>query len=337
MKFFVTIILIILSKLTLAQSDDLSRITLNPFVSQTLSLPDEAESQLLNKLSVIATNYGMSGNQYNPRFVITANVNVISKDIIPGPPNMFAEKIDLTLFIGDGIDNVLFTSLTIPLKGVGTNENKAFIDAFNNIKTKSTEIQNFINNGTAKIINYYSSKCDFIIKNAESLANQERYDEGIYNLSIVPDVIKDCYIKCKDKLAVFFKQKIDADCKQKLNKARAIWTSSQNSSAAQEAGQILLTVNQGSICVEEVKNLFAEMNIKVAADQQAVWQFKVRQYEDHVQKEKELMQYAREDANRSYELSKLQTEACRQVAVEWARNQPKTVNYTSNYNRIMWW
>jgi hypothetical protein len=56
-----------------------------------------------------------------------------------------------------------------------------------------------------------------------------------------------------------------------------------------------------------------------------------------VQKEKELMQYAREDAARSYELSKIQTEAYRQVSVEWARNQPKTVNYTSNYNRIIWW
>jgi hypothetical protein len=48
------------------------------------------------------------------------------------------------------------------------------------------------------------------------------------------------------------------------------------------------------------------------------------------------MQYAREDAAREYELSKIRTENFRQIAIEVARNLPKTIT-TNNYNRIHWW
>lgn len=38
----------------------------------------------------------MGGSQANPRFIITANVNVGTKDIIAGPPQMIAQNIEVT-------------------------------------------------------------------------------------------------------------------------------------------------------------------------------------------------------------------------------------------------
>jgi len=250
---------------------------------------------------------------------------------------MVAQNIDVTFFIGDGIDNVLFTSLNISLMGVGTNENKAFIEALKNIKTKTNEIQKFIDDGKNKIINYYASKCDFILKNAESLVNQGKYDDAIYELFMVPPVCKDCYLKCKDKLGIYFQQKIDADCVQKLSLAKSNWMSNQNYSGAEQAGKILITIHPASSCISQVNQLINTIREKIRADEQAAWEFRIKQYEDAIVRENELIKYAREDASREFELDKLRTESFRQIAVEFAKNQPKYVNYNYYYDRIYWW
>ena len=94
----------------------------------------------------------MGGGQVNPRFIITANVNIGTKDIISGPPQMIAQNLDVTLFVGDAMTNTIFSSTTLNLKGVGTNENKAFIEAFKTINTKNKEVLTFLEEGKKKII-----------------------------------------------------------------------------------------------------------------------------------------------------------------------------------------
>jgi hypothetical protein len=249
---------------------------------------------------------------------------------------MIASKLNITLYIGDGIDNVQFSSYNMSLKGVGTNENKSLIDAFNNVKVKSSDLEQFIKSGTSKIVQYYASKCDFILSNAESLVRQGKYDEAIFDLSLVPEVVKDCYLKSRERLVIYFKQKIDADCNQKLNKAKSIWASSQNHTGAIEASNILFLIQPGSSCEAQVSDLVAQIKQKIDADQRAAWEFKLKQYEDQLKRENQLIQFAREDAAKQYELDKIRSENFAKIAIEFAKNQPKTVNYTT-YNRINWW
>ena len=70
---------------------DVNRIVLNTYVPvQAEPLPDQAKSLLENKLSQIASNYGIGGSAINPRFVLMVNTAVVSKDIIAGPPQMLS-------------------------------------------------------------------------------------------------------------------------------------------------------------------------------------------------------------------------------------------------------
>ena len=78
------------------------------------------------------------------------------------------------------------------------------------------------------------------------------------------------------------------------------------------------------------------MRLKIESNQREAWEFKLRQYDDQVKRDNQLIQYAREDAAKEYELDKIRSENFAKVAIEYAKNQPKTVNYTS-YNRINWW
>lgn len=334
--------------------DDFGRIVLNTYLSDQIKIPMEAKAQLENKLSQIGSNYGMGGSSVNPRFIITANVAVGTKDIIPGPPQMIAQNLDITLYIGDAIENKVFANTIISVKGVGTNENKAFIDAIKKLNPKHKDIASFIEEGKAKIVTYYSTQCDFIIKDAKTLVKQGKFDEAIYKLSLVPEVCQTCYFKCLDTLTSVFQQKIDTDCKTKLTEAKTTWATAQNPAGAEKAGDILSTINPIAACQKEVDTFIKSIAAKLKADEKAKWEFQMKQYADNVAKEKEQVRIAedkgkRDDtyrenqsqrdavlqekqSSRNFELDKIRADSYREIAVEQAKNQPRTLPY----NNITW-
>jgi hypothetical protein len=322
--------------------NDFGRIILNTYLPDNIALPAEAKSLLTTKLSQITSNNGMGGSQVNPRFIITANVNVGTKDIIAGPPQMIAQNLDVTLFIGDAVTNTIFSNTTLNLKGVGTNENKAFIDALKTINPKNKEVLAFLEEGKTKIIDYYGTNCDFIIKDAQTLVKQEKYDEAIYQLSLVPDVCQDCYFKCLDTLTSIYQKKIDADCNVKFNEAKVTWTAAQNPDGAEKAGDILSTINPMATCQLDVSAFIKSIDAKLKADEKARWEFKMKQYADKIAAQKEQVRIAKEEskredvyrekqAGRNFELDKLNSNNSRQIALEYARNQPKTITYNNIY------
>ena len=335
--------------------NDFGRIILNTYLPDNIALPAEAKSLLTTKISQITSNNGMGGSQVNPRFIITANVNVGTKDIIAGPPQMIAQNIDITLFIGDAVTNTIFSNAIFSLKGVGTNENKAFIEAIKTLNPKNKEVITFLEEGKSKIINYYASQCDFIIKDAQTLVKQENYDEAIYQLSLVPDVCQDCYFKCLDTLTSIYQKKIDADCNVKFNEAKVTWTAAQNPDGAEKAGDILSTINPMASCQLDVSAFIKSIDAKLKADEKARWEFKMKQYADKIAMHKEQIRIAedkgkRDDtyrenqserdavsrekqSSRNFELDKIRANSFREIAIEQARNQPKTITYNNIYWR----
>ncbi|HQW69461.1 MAG TPA: hypothetical protein PLH25_07325 [Flavobacterium sp.] len=293
--------------------DDFGRIILNTYLPDNNSIPSEAKKALETKLKQITTNNGMGGSMANPRFIITATVNIGTKDIIPGPPQMIAQNIDVTLFIGDAITNTIFSNAIISIKGVGSNENKALIDAFKTINPKNKDITIFLEEGKNKIINYYSTQCDFIIKDAQTLEKQEKYEEAIYNLSLVPEVCKECYFKCSDLVTTIYQQKINADCKAKLIKAKLAWSSQQNQQGAEMASTFLTEINPKSSCSNEAESLMKQISNKLTAEEKVKLDLELKQYNDKINLEKETLK------------------ASLEIAVEYAKNQPKTITYNNIY------
>jgi hypothetical protein len=324
--------------------DDFGRITLNTYLAENPSIPLDAKNLLITKLDQITSSNGMGGNSLNPRFIITANVNIGSKDIIPGPPQMIAQNIDITFFVGDAISKTSFSNITISLKGVGTNENKALIEAFKLINPKNKNLSIFLEEGKSKILNYYNTQCDFIIKDAQTLVKQQKYDEAIYQLALVPEVCQKCYFRCLDTLSYIFQEKIDAECKVKFNQAKAAWASSQNKNGAEKAAEILNTINPLAACQSDISAYYKMIDAKLKADEKARWQFKLKQYSDRIAAKKEQVRIAEEkgkrddnfrdvQTTRNFELDKMRINSYREVAVEIAKNQPKSVTYSNIFWR----
>lgn len=322
---------------------DFGRIVLNTYLPDNISIPNEAKGLLTTKLNQIASNNGMGGGSINSRFIITATLNIGTKDIISGAPQMIAQNLDITLFVGDASSNIIFSNTTITLKGVGANENKAFIDAFKTINPKNKEVVACLEEGKKKIIAYYSSQCNFIIKEALTLVEQEKYDEAIYKLSLVPEVCQDCYFKCLDTLANVYQKKIDADCKIKLSKAKATWAAAQDPSGAEKAGNIISTISPMSTCQSDVNELINNISSKLKEDEKEKWQFKMKQYADKITAQKEQIRiveekwklddaYREKQSSRNYELDKIRANSYREIAVQQAKNQPKII-YTNIFKK----
>lgn len=337
MKTLIISIIIVLPILSFAQNsvkpDDFGRIVLNTYIPDKIDIPTEARNLLDTKLTQIASNNGMGGSSVNERFIITANVNIGTKDIIPGPPQMIAQNIELTFFIGDAIENTIFSNVTISLKGVGTNENKAFIEAFKRINVNDNRFTTLIETGKNKIISYYASKCDFIIKDAMTLTKLEKYNQAIYTLLLVPEVCQDCYFKCLDTLAYIYQIKIDMECEKAFNSAKTIWASSLDKEGAKKTGEILASIHPSSKCVNDANNLIAEIDKKLKEDEKKEWDFMMKQYEDNLAREKELLAMQKEQNARNYELEQQRISSYRSIAIEYAKNQPKTVTYNNIYWR----
>lgn len=344
-----------------AQMDDYDRLSINVIQPACKDIPSEAISLLNSKLKQIITNYGIADNGYNERFIITAKVHVLTKDILPTQPQRISQKLEIVFMIGDVLGNKLYESMTLNVIGVGINETKAYVMAFNNIKTKNERIENFITQAKNKIVAYYQGRGQDILQQAKNLVQKQQYDEAIYSLSVVPNVCGDIYKQCQSLIVEIFKERTNQEGNILLREAQLAWSANPNKVGASKAVSLLQQINILADCSSSIDALIKEINSKIKEDEKKEWEFQLQQYQDRKEKEQrdfefkvqqykdKFQQEEKEYADRQrreqrdFEFNKRQhedevaitkslIEASRQVSIEYAKNQPKEV---INYNEII--
>lgn len=302
---------------TLGKSDDAARITLASFVpNQIEQMPEAARSSLANKLNQIVTQNGLGGKSSNERFIITANINIISKELTATAPPLQAYVLDVTLYIGDGISGTKFASVSTEVKGIGESETKAYISALKNLKTTDPKYQSFIEKGKTKIIEYYNSKCDFILKEAEMLTSKNEFDAAIATLTSIPEVCKVCYDKAMTAVAPIYQKQIDRQCKANLMEAKNAWNQSQDASGASTAANYLGQIDPNASCFAEAQNFSNAIAKRIKEIDQREWNFKMKQQQDNV------------------DIEKASIKAIRDIGVAYG-NGPKA--NVLQYNVYGWW
>lgn len=296
---------------TLGKTDDIGRIALAVMVPEMAeNVPAGAAQLLENKMMQIATINGLGAGGVDPRFCIVPMVNILTKDITPTAPPMIALNMEITFYIVDAVGQTIFTQSTIAAKGVGQTEDKAYISGIRNINVRAGQFKGFIENGKNKIIEYYNSKCDAIIKEAQALAGQKRYEEALFNLMSIPDVCRECYDKSMDLSTEIYKEYANYKCTQYLSAARAAWANMDADLAAANLSKI----TPDMACYNDAVNLTDQITRKMIADGANVWNYKMKRYDDAVETER------------------LTIRAKRDVAVAWAH-----ATYWGRYNYNWGW
>lgn len=309
---FVLFNLVLFAQNQRGKSDDAGRIALTAVVpDQIEGITPSSKSSLQSKLSQIVTRNGMGGSSLNSRFIIVANVVVLTKDITPTAPPMQAYTLEVSLFIGDGVEGNLFSSTSLTLKGVGQTETKAYMSALKNLKATDPRFEDFIEQGKNEIIEYYNTRCDFILKEAEMLASKNDFEAAIAKLVGIPEVCKECFDKAMEAVEPLYQKQIDRECQMKLNEAKGIWDAGQDRNSAEAAASILATIEPSASCFGEIKALYKKIATKVDEIDDREWKYTLK---DQAQESERI-------------------EAIRAIGVAYGNNQPQNVSY--NYRG--WW
>jgi hypothetical protein len=306
-------------------ANDAARIALAVYIpDQIVGLSPEAKGVLSGKLNQIATKNGIGGSVFNERFIMTANVVELTKDITTTTPPFYIYTLGVTLYIGDGIDGTKFANQYLELKGTGRNESKAYLEALRGLKPEDSKYATFIETGKNRIIEYYNSKCDFLLKEAQAMASQNDYDGAIAKLVSVPEVCKECYNKAMDAVAPIYQKQIDRQCKIVLNDATNTWNASQDVATAESVASILVKIDPNASCFTEVKALAEKIAIRINeldkranSIQDREWNLKLKEQQDDV------------------DITKSRIKSARDIGVAYGKNQPQTKVVVYKVNG--WW
>lgn len=284
-KIITSILIVFFNTVLFAQTDGFSVTILLP----QEDFPSEAKGQLMNKLKQIAVNYGMVDNGIGGRFVLTADVITSTRDIVPSTPPRISQKIEVVLYVGDVVEEKIYSSLSLPATGVGQNDNKAYIDAFKRIPVRSDALNDWMNSTKEKVYTYYQVNSAGIIARAEHLAELGDYDTALSELLSIPEF---CPASSEgwDLAEKISQKKRDKEGAELLREAKTRWASGQDESAAHDAIEILSSIDissSSSDAAEElVRSISKQLNSRQAKrdeERQRVWDFKMKQYEDDLE------------------------------------------------------
>ena len=347
------------------KSDDQARIVLNTFISDgVLESTPNARKLFITKLSQITSRNGLGGSSANKNnmFIISGDLNVLTKDVLPTAPPKYAVTIEANLAVGDGIDGKSFASEFIEFKGVGVSEDKAFIAAIRKINPRHKMVKELLENGKQRIIEYYNSQCDFLAKEASTLSELREFDQAVFTLSQVPKAVKGCYDSSMDLAVEITKKKFEFECQTKISEAQSLIASGNYSEASTLLGfyskdmdcysdivSLLEQINTGlcSKYLGEARGYWANRDSRSAAQSLAKVDASSTCYEESMLLSKEIAGYLDEKEQRDWDLNyekykdelaiqkkqldneSLSIQAARDIGVAYGENQPKNVTYKS--------
>lgn len=314
----------VFSQNNLKKADDLGRLSICSVVNLD---PDkfslESQEFLREKLNQVVVSRSMGGVYGYTRFVLAASLQYISKNILPGTPTRHSYEIQLTLYLGDGVDGKLFSTSSIVLNGIGTSQTKALKEALNKLNPNSDLFDNLIFKGKEKIIEYYNSKCDAHIANAESLASSDNSLFALSQLSETPDIARDCYYKSKELSIKIYKKYKERECAILINKANNIWMSDPSPGGGKQVALILNQIDPETSCFKDAKALLNKITAEIKGT--------------NIEIEKFNRLYILNEQKNQNELERIRINAIKDMVTSYYNSQPSTVIYYKNYNISPWY
>lgn len=245
-------------------------IALRPYLSE--SYGQQVDRVLTDKLQQAAAQQGMAGSGFDDRFIITARLIATDEQQTATIPSKTALRLNIGIYIGDGIDGTLYSSWQTELRGIGDDGDMARLAALRKLNTIDSGLQQAVELGRQRIISYYDSHASSIIAAAQAHAAGKQYDKAILVLLRIPSGCH-AYGQAQALIAQYGIPALEKANSELLIKATAAWSSSPNSTGAKNARHYMAEINYPDTETQhQVRLLCDEMSLalKQQADQQ--WQ-----------------------------------------------------------------
>lgn len=300
-----------LSAFTSTGADCELAIGMAPFITEGDDVPAGIERKLQAKLKTALTNTGVAAGDYDCQFFITGRFDEEFSSEAGGVGGRVLVKSNLQLAICDGDNKKVFATAVFPLKGVGSTNEQALTRALTSLNPRNPEFITFVDRAKDKIIDYFNKNYPTYLRKAKTALEQRNYDEALYWATSVPECC-DGYGEANALVAAIYSDRMDYEGAMLLAKAQGEWAAHPTSEGAAAAYRYLSQIDPSSSSYKAAKDLGSKMAATVKAD----YDFETK-----------------EKYRNAVELERERIKAARDVAVAWAKNQPKTVVH---HNWIVW-
>ena len=207
----------------------------------------EAASTLETQLQNLATQMGLDVSNNNSKFALTVKLDLKDRYVVEGSSVRLVNIYGATIYIADIFDLKLFSSTYIEIKGVGTNETKASLNAIKKINRQNKTIEKFMRDMKSQIVDYFDSQYPTILKSAKYKASMKNYEEALAMLSVMPsccnyydsaiDEAMKIYVLCRDSYFI-----------KKFNLAKALWASTPTIDKSEKVVKLLAAIDPEASC-----------------------------------------------------------------------------------------
>lgn len=247
-------------------------------MEQGESVPADVNDMLITRLTTAITADGVTASPDADRFFVTGKITHLYKEILPGPPINHIMHSTLTLYIGDNILRKVYASATFELRGAGTSESRAFVNAFQLLNHQNDKLRRFINQGTQKILSYYNDEYPSILAQARRAGSLQQYEEALWIATSIPECCNG-YDEAERFIISTYDKYIDHAGRILISKARAVWATSPDSNGAQKAYEYLSRIDPDATCYTEATALHNEIKKTV----KEIYDFETKEkYQNHI-------------------------------------------------------
>lgn len=251
---------------------------------------DAVATQLASRLLRALTADGVSADDNYGQLYITGRFDDIYKETVPGPPASTAVHTTLTLLVADIFGNKVFDSESFELRGVGTSNQRAYINALGQISGRNDAFKGFIRRANAKVISYFDANYRQLLNKAAAAAKMHDYDQALYWAGLIPECSKG-YPSAHKAMIAYWQGYQDLEGTKLLNQARAAFAVSPNAEGAAEAYALLNQIEPASSAYPDAMK-FAE---DVRKQTKVEYDFEVhKKYEDSLETERRRIDAARQ-------------------------------------------
>ena len=202
---------IVLCSISSAAQTPESRIALTPYVEFSRErIPEVALRSLERKLASMATANGFAS--VSGEFIITAMTDVLNTSVTATAPPKFVSEVEVAVYVLNNPEQLIVDQKVYSLKGLGTSEQSAVMNAINQLNVRSTDTKRFMENVRTRMLDYYAARLPAIIAKAQSLAAMSRYEEALAALAAVPESLAE-YPQVADLMVDIYTGYIDREAK----------------------------------------------------------------------------------------------------------------------------
>lgn len=221
------------------------------------------EAQVLkleSKMLQVIEKSGVATAGYSSGILLKPAISVEDTRVADGGmQNTTVTTCELTLYMVNAGDNmVVYNTMSRKLRGSGNTAEQALSNAINTMDVNDEAYKQFMSTSKQKIIAYYNTNCDKIMKQAAEAEKRRDYEAAVSLLSGVPMEVN-CYATANQKALSLFTKYEQQLCNKVISYARGEMAIG-NYEAALDA---LATISGRSTCQAEANQMIAEADKKV--------------------------------------------------------------------------